>query len=199
MEKIVTTKSGERVVEPRPIHFLLSDPRAGWLWLVPRVWLGWQWLEAGWHKVTDPAWTQTGESIRAFWERAVVIPVEGRAPITFDWYRSFIQALIDADAQTWFSPMIAYGELIVGAALILGAFTGIAAFFGGLMNWNFMMAGSASSNPLLFAVAVGLIMAWKVSGYIGLDHYLLRRLGTPWHPEKEPAATPPASPQLSGA
>jgi thiosulfate dehydrogenase [quinone] large subunit len=70
------------------------------------------------------------------------------------------------------------------------------------LNWNFMMAGSASSNPLLFAIAVGLILAWKVSGYIGLDYYLLRALGTPWHGEPvAPTATPlgpPAGPQLSG-
>jgi thiosulfate dehydrogenase [quinone] large subunit len=64
--------------------------------------------------------------------------------------------------------------------LLVGAFTGIAAFFGGFMNWNFMMAGSASSNPLLFVVAVGLILAWKVSGYVGADYFLLRWLGTPW-------------------
>jgi thiosulfate dehydrogenase [quinone] large subunit len=46
-----------------------------------------------------------------------------------------------------------------------------------------MMAGSASSNPMLFAVAVGLILAWKVSGYIGADYYLLRWIGTPWRGE----------------
>jgi thiosulfate dehydrogenase [quinone] large subunit len=72
------------------------------------------------------------------------------------------------------------GEFLVGVALILGAFTGIAAFFGGLMNWNFMMAGSASTNPLLVLAAVGLILAWKVSGTIGADFFLLRWVGTPW-------------------
>ncbi|MBI3363053.1 MAG: hypothetical protein HY023_18280 [Chloroflexi bacterium] len=67
-----------------------------------------------------------------------------------------------------------------GTALIVGAFTGIAAFFGGFMNWNFRMAGSASANPMLFAIAVVLILAGKVSGYIGADFVLLRWLGTPW-------------------
>ena len=64
--------------------------------------------------------------------------------------------------------------------MILGIFTGIAAFFGGFMNWNFMMAGSASSNPLLFTIAVGLVLAWKVAGYYGLDRFVLPALGTPW-------------------
>ena len=42
-----------------------------------------------------------------------------------------------------------------------------------------MMAGSASTNPLLFVAAVGLILAWKVSGYIGADFFLLRWIGAP--------------------
>ena len=57
-----------------------------------------------------------------------------------------------------FAKMVAYGEAIIGLALILGMFTGIAALFGGFMNWDFMMAGSTSTNPMLF-VAVGLILA----------------------------------------
>ena len=62
----------------------------------------------------------------------------------------------------------------------VGAFVGISAFFGALMNWNFMMAGSASSNPMLFVVALALIFAWKTAGYLGADYFLLRWLGTPW-------------------
>ena len=37
------------------------------------------------------------------------------------------------------------------------------------MNMSFMLAGSASTNPVLFTLAVGLILAWKVAGYYGLD------------------------------
>ena len=37
---------------------------------------------------------------------------------------------------------------VLVAALILGAFTGIAAFFGAFMNWNYIMDGSASTNAL---------------------------------------------------
>ena len=39
--------------------------------------------------------------------------------------------------------------LLIGIALVLAPFTGIAAFLGGFMNWNFIMAPSASSNALL--------------------------------------------------
>ena len=179
-----------KVVQDPPLaRFLFADARAAWLWLLVRLWLGYQWIEAGWHKVTDPAWTQTGESILGYWTRAVAIPEGGRPAISFDWYRSFLQMLIDTEAQSWMGAMVAYGELLIGIALILGIFTGISAFFGGFMNLNFMLAGTASTNPVLFVLAVFLILAWKVAGYIGLDYYLLPMLGTPWR--KDAVAVPP--------
>jgi thiosulfate dehydrogenase [quinone] large subunit len=188
----VITRKREIVQEPPLAQTLLNDPRAGWLWLLPRLWLGWQWIEAAGHKISDPGWVQTGEALKSFWAHSVMIPATGRPPITFDWYRSFIQMLLDAQAWTWFARLVAYGELLIGIALVLGAFTGIAAFFGGFMNWNFMMAGSASTNPALFIVAVGLILAWKVSGRIGADYFLLPWIGTPWrYVPANPTAKPP--------
>ena len=171
----------EQVVQDPPvIKRLISDGRLAWLWLPFRLWLGYRWIDASLHKVTDPAWVGGGEALKGFWTFAASIPAEGRPPIAFDWYRAFIQMLLDAQAYTWFAQLVAYGELLVGIALILGAFTGIAAFFGAFMNFNFMLTGTASSNPLLFLIAVGLIMAWKVSGLIGADYFLLRWIGTPW-------------------
>lgn len=170
-----------RVVhDPQIVKTLLANPRAAWVWLLVRVWLGYQWIEASLTKLDNPAWMQTGAALKTFWSTAVQVPANVRPPIAFDWYRSFIQYLLDAQAYTWFGKLIAYGELLVGAALILGAFTGLAAFFGGLMNWNYMLAGSASTNPLLFVAAIGLIMAWKIAGYLGLDFFLLPIIGTPW-------------------
>ena len=48
------------------------------------------------------------------------------------------------------------------------------------MNMSFLLAGSASTNPVMFTLAIGLMLAWKVAGYYGLDRYLLPLLGTPW-------------------
>lgn len=47
------------------------------------------------------------------------------------------------------------------------------------------MAGAASTNGMLFLVSVLLIMAWKIAGYIGLDHFVLPFLGTPWPAKQE--------------
>jgi thiosulfate dehydrogenase [quinone] large subunit len=74
------------------------------------------------------------------------------------------------------------GEMLVGIALIVGIFTGIAAFFGGFMNVNYLLAGSVSTNPILFAIATWLVLAWKTAGWWGLDRWMLPALGTPWSP-----------------
>ena len=179
MKQIITRK-GTTVKDPNFTNILFNDTRLAWFWLILRVWLGYKWVDAALHKIDNPAWVQTGDALKGFWTGAVAIPETGRPAIAFDWYRGFLQMLLDAEAYTWFAKVVAYGELLVGIALILGAFTGIAAFFGALMNWNFMMAGSASTNPMLLIIAIGLILAWKIGGYIGLDRFLLPLIGTPW-------------------
>ena len=171
--------------DPPIARTLFSTTRFAWLWAALRLWLGYQWIEAARHKIGVEAWTGTGAALRGFWERAVAVPTPPARPaIAFEWYRSFIQYLLDTQSYTWFAKLVAYGELVIGIALIIGAFVGIAAFFGAVMNWNFMMAGTASTNPLLFTLAILLILAWKVAGYYGLDRVLLPVLGTPWKPGK---------------
>lgn len=188
---VVKTAQGTVIQDPPLARFLFSDTRMAAFWLVVRVLLGWQWLSSGWGKVQNPAWMDgSGEALRGFWERAVSIPEAGRPPITFDWYRDFIQSLLNAEAYTWFAPLIAIGEVFVGIALIIGAFVGVAAFFGAFMNWNFIMAGTASSNALLALAALFLILAWKIAGWYGVDRFLLPRLGTPWrNTTSEPTST----------
>lgn len=188
----------------KPLEILFRDPpwaarmlgstRWAWLWLLPRLYVGYAWLDSGLGKLNNPAWT-TGEPLRGFWQNAVALPASpARPPIAFEWYRSFIQSLLNAGSYTWFADLIMIGELLVGLALILGAFTGLAAAGGAFMNWNFMMAGTASINPLLFLLSVFLILAWKNAGWIGIDRWLLPNLGTPWEPgalfERERRGTP---------
>jgi thiosulfate dehydrogenase [quinone] large subunit len=173
---------GDVLIPDPPIaHLLFATTRFAWLWAILRVYLGYTWLTSGWGKATNPAWVETGEALKGFWARAVAIPAEGARPvIAVDWYRGFIQALLDSGSYTWFAKLVAYGEIAIGIALVIGAFVGIAAFFGGFMNWNFIMAGTASTNALLFTIAIVLMLAWKVAGWYGVDRFLLPRVGTPW-------------------
>jgi thiosulfate dehydrogenase (quinone) large subunit len=176
----------DRVVEvtdPPAVDALFGSTRWAWLWLIARLYVGYTWLTSGIGKVTNPAWMESGEALQGFWSRAAAIPEAPARPlIAFNWYRAFIQALLEGGHYSWFGPLIAISEVLIGVALILGAFVGIAAFFGAFMNWNFMMAGTASINPVLFTLSILLIMAWKNAGWIGLDRFLLPLLGTPWRP-----------------
>ena len=168
------------IADPPIARFLFGDVRMAWLWLIVRIYLGYQWLEAGLHKVSDPAWMQTGEALKGFWQRAVAIPETGRPAITYDWYRDFLNWLLVNNTHEWFARIVVWGEILVGVALIVGALVGITAFIGAFMNLNFMLAGTASTNPVLFLLAMLLVLAWKTAGYWGLDRVLLPLIGTPW-------------------
>jgi thiosulfate dehydrogenase [quinone] large subunit len=171
------------VIEESPVsRFLFSNTKMAWFWLVVRLYVGWAWLEAGWEKVTSPAWTgpNAGGALSGFIKGALN-KTAGAHPDVQGWYGSFLQNVVLPHAHGW-SGLVAYGELLVGVGLILGFLTGIAAFFGLFMNLNYLLAGTVSTNPVLFALSIGLILAWKIAGYIGLDRYLLPLLGTPWKP-----------------
>ena len=168
---------------PAIVEELFTSTRYSWFWVLVRVWLGLQWFDAGWHKVTGSGWMwwDHGTSIKAFWERVIVVPATGKPAITFDWYREFLSFLLDSGSAEWFGSLIALGETAVGAALILGAFTGIAAFFGVVMNANFMLAGTASTNPVLGFIGGTILLAYRAAGHWGLDRWVLPAIGTPWH------------------
>lgn len=192
MARTVTHRTVQ-VTDPPIAQFIFSDTRMAWLWLIVRLYLGFQWLESGIGKMSNPAWVSTGSALKGFWLNAIA--TQPKPAIAFDWYRQFIEFLVNSQAYVWFAKLVVIGELLVGLCLVLGAFTGMAAFVGGFMNWNFMMAGSASVNPVFFGLSVLLILAWKIAGYWGLDRFLLPMLGTPWKPafvlrEREEAGSP---------
>jgi thiosulfate dehydrogenase [quinone] large subunit len=181
MVNVVTTRKGAVVQEPSVVSMLLNHPLAAWLWLPVRVWLGWQWLTAGWEKVTNPAWLQTGVALKGFLAGSVsAVSASGKPVIHYVWYSDFLKVLISSGSYVWMAKLVSVGETLVGIALILGIFTGFAAFFGGFMNFNYLVAGSVSVNPMFLILSVTLVLAWKVSGYIGVDYFLVPRVGALW-------------------
>ncbi|GAA0352130.1 DoxX family membrane protein [Bacillus horti] len=166
----------EIIIPENPVsRFLFSNTNSAWIWLIVRLYLGYAWITAGWKKVTGPAWTgeNAGAAVQGFVSGAL------EKEEVASWYAAFLQNAVLPNAKV-FSFMVAYGELLVGLGLILGLLTGIAAFFGGVMNVSFLFAGTLSTNPLLFVLATWLVLAWKVAGYYGLDRWALPLLGTPW-------------------
>jgi thiosulfate dehydrogenase (quinone) large subunit len=198
----VTEANGRVLIQDPPIaRFFFQSTMAAWLWLAVRIYVGYDFLDAGWHKFNTAAWMDgSGQGILGFWTSAVAIPDAPAKPaITFDWYRSFLQFLIDSNSAGWFSYMIVFGELAVGIGLILGAFVGLAAAGGLIMNMAFMLAGTTSINPVLAILGVLLILAWKNAGYIGADRFLLPLLGTPWWQPSQARGRIPLSPRTASA
>lgn len=172
-------------IEESPVsRFLFSNTKISWLWLVIRIYVGWEWLVAGWGKIHNPAWigADSGSALTGFINGALA-KTAGAHPDVQGWYAAFLQNAVLPNASVW-AHFVAFGEFAVGLALILGLLTGIAAFFGLFMNLNFLLAGTVSINPILFTLSIAIILAWKVAGFIGLDRYALPLLGTPWQKGK---------------
>src|SRR5260370_41036104 len=93
----------------------------------------------------------SGSGIIGFWKGALGTTASGQPIITFDWYRGFIQYLVDTNSAGWFSYVIVFGELAVGLGLIVGAFVGLAAAGGLLMNFAFLLPRTPRTNPVLAA------------------------------------------------
>ena len=154
------------------------------LWLPFRFFVGRDWFSHGMDKVVNPAWMDgSGKALAGYWTNAVKIPEEGRPPITYDWFRNFLQYMLDRNWAPWFSKVIVFGEILVGLGILAGALVGLAAFFGTVLNLNFGLAGTASTNPILFGLSVLLVLGWRVAGWWGLDRIVLPLFGI--HPNPD--------------
>jgi thiosulfate dehydrogenase [quinone] large subunit len=205
----VQPKSATQIPEPPVAKLIFADTRVAWVWLIVRVYVGWQWLVAGIEKMTGhnidlghwgdkpgAAWVFTsnsGAAIKGFAQGALA-GASGAHPSVQGWYANFLKTFVIPNPGFW-AFIITFGEVAVGLGLIVGALTGIAAFFGVVMNFNYLLAGTVSINPILGFLGILLILAWRVAGYYGLDRYLLPLLGTPWTGTltKAPATEKPES------
>ncbi len=188
-----------QVDDPIWWKLLLGNVFFSLIWLPVRFFVGREWLVAGEEKIRGGTW-KTGEGLAGFWTGAVAVPEGGRPAITYAWYREVLQYMLDHKWYTWFADVVMWGEVLVGIGILVGALVGIAAFFGTAMNFSFQLAGTASSNPVLFGLSVFLILAWKVAGFWGIDRYLLPVLGTPWHRGSifQGTEAPPPDPVVGG-
>ena len=199
--------------EPPIARRVFASTTFAWLWLLLRLYLGWEWLVSGWGKTFggsitwkfwnwgDDAYSLTGTA-NCGWIRSCVVngqtvprgaAVQGFAGAAvensqgphpndaYSWYVDFLEWVRDHGYNV-LGPAVAITEVVVGVLLIIGLFTGIAAFVGMVMNFSYVFAGTAGVNPLFIIISLFLIMAWRVAGWYGLDRIVLPKLGTPWQP-----------------
>jgi thiosulfate dehydrogenase [quinone] large subunit len=80
--------------------------------------------------------------------------------------------------------LIPWGEVLVGIALILGLATLPALLAGAFMNLNFLLAGTISTNPVLYTAAILLIAAGTAATFYGLDRFAIRFMKDRWNARK---------------
>lgn len=191
---VTTIPSTEQFPEPAIARFFLGTAGAAGMWFVVRMYVGAEWLVAGWEKV------QTGfgaAGIKGF-ALGALAKSTGAHPAVQDWYASFLKNIVIPNAGL-FAFMVTWGEVAVGLGVLVGALTGIAAGFGVLMNLNYLLAGTVSTNPILGVLGLFLVMSWRAAGWLGVDSWLLPALGLPWKPgtmfggEKAKITQPPVS------
>jgi thiosulfate dehydrogenase [quinone] large subunit len=170
--------------EPRWARFLFASATGAWIWLVVRLYLASVWIPAGWGKISSGEWLfGDGSPILGMVSGAIA------SESTPAWYVSFLESVVVPNASL-FATLVALGELAVGLGLLVGLLTGIAAFFGVVMNSNFVLAGALGSNPVLIVLGALVMLAWRNAGWIGLDRVLM-----PWVHERLYAPREPALPQ----
>src|SRR5215467_1002335 len=153
--KNLKPNAATHIPEPPIAQFLFADTRMAWLWLIVRLYVGYEWFTAGFEKLTGysifgevqkgGSWIFTaapGAGMKGF-AMGALAQMAGPHPSVQGWYGWFLQNIVIPNAGA-FAYIITFGEVLVGLGLIFGCLTGIAAFFGVFMNLNFMLAGAVS-------------------------------------------------------
>ncbi|MBP1932987.1 DoxX family membrane protein [Ammoniphilus resinae] len=150
---------------------MLERLRANWtipFWTIIRVWLGYEWVTAGFGKITG-GFDATGFLTGAI-EKAT-----GDHPAVAGWYAAFLKGFAMPNVEL-FNVLVPYGELLVGLGLLFGTLTTIALYAGAFMNLNFLLAGTVSTNPVLYTMAILLLVAGPAAYAWGVDRYMAPRL-----------------------
>ncbi|WML43874.1 DoxX family protein [Neobacillus sp. PS3-40] len=149
-------------------QFLRENKVSAAILTVLRLYLGYEWLTAGFHKLTGGGFDAAG-----FLKGAIANPVKGPdGSIVYATYVGFLKHFALPNAHL-FNTIIPLGEFLVGLGLILGCLTTAAAFFALVMNFSYVMAGTVSSNPLDILLGVIILAAGYNAGRIGLDRWVI--------------------------
>src|SRR5215472_12503861 len=110
----VSPRSATQIEEPLIARFLFADTRIALLWLVVRLYVGYEWFTAGWDKLTGysihydtfgqaakgGAWVFSGHDgvgLSGFIAGALK-QAQGAHPAVQSWYASFLQNFVQPNA-----------------------------------------------------------------------------------------------------
>lgn len=147
------------------VRWLRENVYASYVLLVLRLYVGYEWISAGFEKLTG------GFDATGFLKGAVA-KATGEHPAVQAWWADFLQGFAIPNAGL-FNFLIPIGETLVGLGLILGCLTTAAAFFGMVMNFAFMFSGTTSTNPQMVLLTIFIVVAGLNAGRIGLDRWVI--------------------------
>lgn len=147
------------------IKFLRENIFVSYILTVLRLYLGWQWLLAGWGKITG------GFDASGFLLGAVK-KATGEHPAVQPWWVEFLNGFAIPNVGL-FNVLVPWGEFLVGLGLILGTFTTFAALMGAVMNFSYMFSGTTSMNPQMVLLEIFILVAGFNSAKIGVDRWMI--------------------------
>jgi uncharacterized membrane protein YphA (DoxX/SURF4 family) len=149
------------------INFLRENKIAAAILTVIRLYLGYNWFTAGFHKIVD------GFDASGYLANAVANPVKGPdGNMVYGWYVSFLENFALPNIEL-FNFLVPWGEALIGLGLLLGCLTTAAMFFGLVMNFSFFLAGTVSHNPTDIFLGFIILTAGYNAGRIGLDRWVV--------------------------
>jgi thiosulfate dehydrogenase (quinone) large subunit len=149
------------------VNWLRENKGAAVILTIIRLYLGYSWFTAGWHKLAD------GFDASGYLKNAIANPVKGPdGSAVYGGYVHFLEsfALPNVDVINFVIPL---GEFLVGLGLLLGCLTTAAMFFGLVMNFAFFLAGTVSHNPTDIFLGALILFAGYNAGVFGLDRWVV--------------------------
>ncbi|HMK63296.1 MAG TPA: DoxX family protein [Acidimicrobiales bacterium] len=158
--------------------WLFRAKAASVLWLAVRLWLGYEWLNAGYQKLWGSEnagfWNHDGIAVKKYAAASIAGSATGKGGASYGWWAAFLHNFVIPNAG-WIAKFISIAEFLIGILLIAGLFTGLAAAGGVALNMIYMLSGTAGVNPVYAFAGMFLILAWRNAGYLGLDRFIF-----PW-------------------
>lgn len=189
----------EIVERPRSLRWLFGSKGAAYIWLVVRLWLGYEWLHAGLSKIfgsEKAGFWDGGAGVKGFAQGAIASHgPKGSGAVVYGWWVQFLRDVVVPN-YSGMGKLVALGETLVGAALIVGFLTGLTAIFGLILNFTYLYSGVVSVNPTYVILGVLLVAAWRISGYYGADYFVLPSVARLVHRRRHEATPIAKTPEL---
>jgi thiosulfate dehydrogenase (quinone) large subunit len=148
------------------IQFLKENRYMSLLLTLLRIYLGWQWLHAGWGKISSGTFDASG------FLNGALKQMSGDHPAVQPWWGNFLKEAALPNVE-FFNLLVPWGEFLVGLGLILGIFTSFSILMGLTMNFAYLLSGTTSTNPQMILLGLIILAAGFNAKKIGLDRWTL--------------------------